>query len=153
MTLKEFFLSLEPDTLAQRYARAYLPSLTLSPESKGVPEFELKARLSVAMLAFLGEVRADTTEQCPDRLVYTVAEEDEDAADGMWYLAMVADTHGFRLDQRGYPEGTAKSLSPRDWPKALGYTLHNQCEDVYGQACALAVGLKFPGFTAVSLEE
>ncbi len=155
MTVKEFFASLDPNTLAERYAGEYVSSLALSPENAGVPEFELKARLSVALLAFLGEVKADTTEADPSRLVYTMeaTDEDEDEGTSTWYITMVADTKGFRLDKNGYPEGNTMSLSPRNWPKALGYTLHNQCNDVYGQACALAAGLKFPGFMVVEMEE
>lgn len=153
MTLKEFFLSLDPNTLAERYAGEYVPSLKLSPENADVPEYELKARLSVALLAFLGEVRADTTEENPNRLVYTLEATDEDEEEGVstWHISMVADTKGFRLDKNGYPEAETMSLSPRDWPKALGYKLHNQCSDVYAQACALAAGLRFPGFMAVEM--
>ncbi len=154
MTLKEFFLSLDPNTMAERYAGEYVSSLKLSEENAGVPEFELRARLSVALLAFLGEVKADTTEENPNRLVYTLEsiDEDEDEGASTWYIAMVADTKGFRLDKNGYPKNEAMSLSPRDWPKALGYKLHNQCADPYAQACALAAGLKFPGFMAVEME-
>ena len=154
MTLKEFFLSLDPNTLADRYAGEYGQSLRSMPECAGLADHEITARLAVAMLAFLGEVKADNTEPDPKHLLHTIetVEAEETVDDvvlsvSVWYTAVVGMTGDFRLDADGYPNRECDTviLNPQHWPRALGFRLNNQCTDPYGQAASLAASLRFPG--------
>lgn len=146
MTVKDFFLSLDKNAFARRYAEDNLIPYTLSPGNAGISQEEALHRLTQAALTFLEEVAGIVPAEDAGRIVYVPQPEadeleDADDEDGCWLTPLAAESAEEPMEE-------AAILSVRHWPEALGYQLGNTLPDACAQAAAIAVYLRYPGFQA-----